>query len=69
MDNKTTKVSVNLDSEHYERFQEIYRMRGAITWFLNSCLEQFVKAHEFELGPDELVHEVVHDVLETGEVE
>lgn len=63
---KTTKVSVNLDTENYKRFQDIYRMRGAITWFMNSCLESFVQAHEFEMSPDEVVEDVVDEVLQGG---
>ena len=56
------RKTIDVDKENLDRFEEIYPMSGAFTWFVNSCLEKFVERHT--IAPDDEVYAAVIATLE-----
>lgn len=53
--------TLNIPEDLLERFESLYPMRGAFTWFVVNSLEVFVELHE--LSPGEEVQAAVRLVL------
>jgi len=63
-----TKTCVDLESDLIERFREIYPQHGAVKWFFNEALRNFVEIHDPERVSEE-IRESVKEALEHGMAE
>ncbi len=41
------RTTVELDEEKLDKFKAIFPQHGAMKWFLDSCLDEFLKKAEF----------------------
>lgn len=53
---------ITIPEELVTRFEEIYPQQGSLSWFVCSCLEHFVAAHE--LRPEDITKSAVEAVLQ-----
>lgn len=53
---------VTIDENSLKLFEETYPQAGALSWFINSCLEHFNAAHE--LRPEDFTKAAVLAVLQ-----